>query len=150
MSFLILRHFGTPHTLDWYRSKTCSKHQRINNPLKGGIQLAYVTPAEDGFNRFFVCLTRSFKFLKVWCLMGLQGSKLFRPDFIHSNSHVMIWLCVVERQRPRFYDCELQDYENPLDLLTSPSGVFEYHAAQPERMGRAALAAIFGFLVGKR
>lgn len=42
------------------------------------------------------------------------------------------------------YVTPAEDYENPLEVLTSPSGVFEYHAAQPERMGRAALAAIFG------
>lgn len=42
------------------------------------------------------------------------------------------------------YVTPAEDHHDPLEPLTSPSGVFEYHAAQPERMGRAALAAIFG------
>ena len=43
-----------------------------------------------------------------------------------------------------------QQYEDPLQLLSSPSGVFEYDATQPERMGRAALAAVFGPLAPRR
>ncbi|CAE7037459.1 rbmA [Symbiodinium natans] len=42
------------------------------------------------------------------------------------------------------YVTPAQDYENPLQTLKSPSGVFEYTATQPERMGRVSLAAIFG------
>ncbi|CAJ1366847.1 unnamed protein product [Effrenium voratum] len=42
------------------------------------------------------------------------------------------------------YVTPAEEYENPLDTLTSPSGVFEYTATQPERMGRASLAAVFG------
>lgn len=42
------------------------------------------------------------------------------------------------------YVTPAEDYENPLQTLRSPSGVFEYTATQPERMGRVSLAAIFG------
>lgn len=42
------------------------------------------------------------------------------------------------------YVTPAEDYADPLEPLSSPSGVFEYHAAQPERMGRASLAAVFG------
>ena len=43
-----------------------------------------------------------------------------------------------------YFFCVFQDYENPLQTLRSPSGVFEYTATQPERMGRVSLAGIFG------
>eukprot|EP00931_Biecheleriopsis_adriatica_P010341 TRINITY_DN11141_c0_g1_i1.p1 TRINITY_DN11141_c0_g1~~TRINITY_DN11141_c0_g1_i1.p1 ORF type:complete len:902 (+),score=247.18 TRINITY_DN11141_c0_g1_i1:283-2706(+) len=36
------------------------------------------------------------------------------------------------------------EYRNPLERLSTASGLFEYRADQPERMGRKPLAAVFG------
>eukprot|EP00418_Pyrodinium_bahamense_P098783 CAMPEP_0179034792 /NCGR_PEP_ID=MMETSP0796-20121207/12787_1 /TAXON_ID=73915 /ORGANISM="Pyrodinium bahamense, Strain pbaha01" /LENGTH=582 /DNA_ID=CAMNT_0020731063 /DNA_START=84 /DNA_END=1828 /DNA_ORIENTATION=- len=41
------------------------------------------------------------------------------------------------------------DYVDPLQVLRTTSGLFEYDAAQPERMGRCPISAVFGPLADR-
>ena len=102
MCFLVLRYFGTPIILD---QQTTDNNHHLES-TKGGIQLAYVTPAEDGVNHgvfFFVADTEfevpeGIMFHGAW--WGLQEANC--SGRLIRNSHVMIYdtVCVVEWQIP--------------------------------------------------
>ena len=72
--------------------------------------------------------------------MGFQNSGVIHPW----SCQAVILAMLPFRGIQLAYVTPATEYENPLHTLRSPSGVFEYTATQPERMGRASLAAIFG------